>query len=167
MHRSVRVGGLSKSELLARLEQAAVQINALGRAMFANPRFTTTAASRTVETTECSVAGLGFAKGATFAQLVAAARTRGLSPCELELAPHFRLQFNDQQEGFVGQLPSQNEAPPGSITVASLPISEDDEDPKGFYLRRIDGVLWLRGYRSWAGHIWSSRDVLLFAGHAA
>jgi len=47
--------------------------------------------------------------------------------------------------------------------VASAPLAQDDETPKGFYLRRIEGVLWLRGYRSWPGHIWSPQDMFVFS----
>jgi hypothetical protein len=83
--------------------------------------------------------------------------------CPLELGPHLRLQFTDQPEGSLGQPVSQNCAPPGSLTVASAPLAQDDETPKGFYLRRIEGVLWLRGYRSWPGHIWSPQDMFVFS----
>jgi hypothetical protein len=106
---------------------------------------------------------LGFPDGATYQELVAAAERRGLSLCPLELGPHLRLQFPEQPEGFIGQPPSQNRAPPGSITVASVPLANDEETPHGFYLRRIEGALWLRGYRSWPGHIWNSHDVLVFS----
>ena len=53
-------------------------------------------------------------------------------------------------------------APPGSITVASAPLDDRDDTPKGFYLRRIESTLWLRGYRSWSGHRWSCEDVFAF-----
>ena len=86
----------------------------------------------------------------------------GLSLCPLELAPHLRLQYLDQPEGYSGHPPSQHRAPPGSITVASAQLSEDDDLPKGFYLRRIEGVLWLRGYRCGAEHIWSPEDHFVF-----
>ena len=58
----------------------------------------------------------------------------------------------------------RTQAPPGAITVASLPISEQDDDPTGFYLRRIDGVLWLR---SCAGHVWKADDEFVFQKLAA
>jgi hypothetical protein len=32
----------------------------------------------------------------------------------------------------------------------------------GFYLRRIRGVLWLRGYRSPAEHVWEAADRFVF-----
>ncbi|MGO1200370.1 MAG: hypothetical protein ACTMKY_10790 [Dermabacteraceae bacterium] len=41
---------------------------------------------------------------------------------------------------------SAGRAPRGALHVLSAPLSEDHEYPKGFYLRRVDGVSWLRGY---------------------
>jgi hypothetical protein len=160
--RSIQVGGVSKSALLAHLESQGVHLNELGRKLFADARFSTSTVPRTIETAQVTVSNLGFTSGATIAEIFAAAASRGLGPCGLELAPHMRLQFMDQTEGSATQREFRNEAPPGAITVASLPISEDDEDPKGFYLRRIDGLLWLRGYRSWAGHLWKAGDEFVF-----
>ena len=56
-----------------------------------------------------------------------------------------------------------HQAPPGSITVVSDPLIDDDV-PKGFYPRRVDGVLWLRGYVSGPNHIWQPGDRLAFLG---
>lgn len=163
--RRIRVGGVSKTALLARLESAGVRLNEFGLALFADHRFTTAPVRSVIEIVEMTVAGLGLHGGATFAQIIERAGETGLSVCPLELGPHFRLQYTDQPEGSLEQPPSRHRAPPGSITVASAPLSDnDDEDtPKGFYLRRIEGVLWLRGYRSWAGHLWSPDDVLAFS----
>lgn len=153
-------------ELLDQLARAGVQVNELGRELFADARFLTSASPTLIEVTQVTVAALGLPEGGTFSDLLAAAAMRGLSPCALEVAPHLRLQFTTQAEGFVGSPVSKNQAPPGSLTVASIPVSEDDGDPCGFYLRRIDGVLWLRGYRSWPGHVWSATDEFVFAGTA-
>lgn len=161
--RTVRIGGLSKAELLARLKSAGVQLNALGHALFADPRFAPMRAGMQFPIERRTVAGLGFERGARWADLVASAATCGLGCCPLELGPHLRLQLLDQPEGFIGHPPSQHRAPPGSITIASEPLDDDDETPKGFYLRRVDGVPWLRGYRSTADHVWSPSDVLIFA----
>ncbi|GAA0760076.1 hypothetical protein LRH25_00815 [Ideonella azotifigens] len=160
--RQVRVGGASKAELLAQLEAAGVALNEAGKSLFADERFTTSAVTSLREVVELAVAELGFAEGATWAQVIERAMSQGLTPCPLELGPHLRLQFLDQAEGFLGQPVTQHRAPPGSLTVASLPIAEDDDTPKGFYLRRIEGVLWLRGYRSGADHLWSPEDRLVF-----
>jgi len=160
--RTLRSGGVAKDELLSRLEAAGVRLNEAGRTLFGDPRFTTSPTASRVDGVETSVAALGLADGATFATIVERAAAHGLSLCPLELGPHLRLELVDQEEGFVGQPASQHRAPPGSITLASAPLAEDDETPKGFYLRRIEGVLWLRGYRSWPGHHWSPQDMLFF-----
>ncbi|MFO0962668.1 MAG: hypothetical protein U0625_07135 [Phycisphaerales bacterium] len=160
--RTLRIGGIAKSELLQRLESQGVQLNDAARELFADDRFTVAGAPSVVSTVERSVADLGFPNGATMPQLCEAARGLGFHLCPLELAPHLRLQWLDQPEGQGGQPPTQHRAPPGSVTVVSAPISEDDRVPKGFYLRRIEGVLWLRGYRSDAAHVWSPEDRLLF-----
>ena len=57
---------------------------------------------------------------------------------------------------------SAGRAPEGSLTVASEILSDDDEYPKGFYLRVVDDAAWLRGYRCDDEHIWSSDDRFLF-----
>jgi hypothetical protein len=159
----VRIGSLSKETLLTRLQAARVQLNEAAHVLFADSRFTTQVVSSLVQAIEVTPNDLGFPDGATYKEIVERASTRGLLLCPLELGPHLRLHFPDQLEGFVGQPASQNRAPPGSITVASAPIANDEETPKGFYLRRIEGALWLRGYRSWPGHNWSPQDVLVFS----
>jgi hypothetical protein len=72
------------------------------------------------------------------------------------------LHYRDQPEGHWGQPVRQHQAPSGSITIATERLDDDDDVPKGFYLRRIEGVLWLRGYRSGGEHIWGAGDRFLF-----
>jgi len=160
---TVRIGGMSRGELLEALLERGVRLNDSGRALFADDRFTTSAASLVLRTCQATPASLGFAQGATFADIEARAAGLGLSLCPLELGPHLRLQLLDQPEGSLGHPPSRHRALPGSITVASRPLAQDDATPKGFYLRRIDGVPWLRGYRAGPAHVWSPDDVLVFS----
>jgi len=157
----VRIGGVSKAELLSQLAGARVRLNPMAEELLADPRFTTRPESSFVEVVAVSVASFGFHNGATFAQLAARAAGQGLSLRPLELAPHLRLQFTEQPEGSVGRQ-TQHRAPPGSLTVASPPPSDEQDIPWGFYLRRIEGDLWLRGYRSWPGHQWAPDDHLVF-----
>lgn len=161
--RAVAIGGVSKAELLQRLTAAQVELNPAGQQLFADERFRTAAEPQQIWVQQLSVADLGFGGGGLKAQILAAAAQRGLQPCPLELAPHLRLQLLDQAEGALGFAPTRNTAPPGAITVVSEPLCEDDEVPKGFYLRRIEGTLWLRGYWSWAGHVLQPQDQLVFA----
>lgn len=160
---AVRIGGMSKAQLLRGLREQNVQLNNAAEALFEDRRFTTIDRQRLVEIVAPSVAELGFSEGATYGQLIARANESGWSECPRELGPHLRLQFLDQSEVAHGTPTTQGRAPPGSITVASPSLDDTDETPKGFYLRRVDGALWLRGYWSWSGHIWSPGDVLVFS----
>lgn len=160
--RTIQVGGLTKSELLHELHSNAISLNEAGERLFASELFTTAATRYAVPTVELAVCDLGLPAGASSAEIYVRAGMLGLGFCPLELGPHLRLQYLDQPEGYWGQPVRQHQAPSGSITVASQQLTEDDDFPKGFYLRRIKGALWLRGYSSGAEHIWQPDDRLIF-----
>jgi len=160
---TVRIGGVDKPDLLSALRAHQVGLNQAAEALFEDARFTTLPHGHVIEIACVSVAELGFADGATYGQVTARAVESGLVECPLEVGPHLRLQFLEQPDSGDGSPLKHGRAPAGSITVASSPLDENDDTPKGFYLRRVDGVLWLRGYWSWAGHVWSPTDLLLFA----
>ena len=160
--RIVGVGGMTAAELLTELEWAGVRLNEAAKTLFASPRFQCCAERREFTTVELSVADLGFSDGAKISDIHQKAAIIGLRPSPIELAPHLRLQYLDQPEGFLGSAMTRHRAPPGSITVAAAPLSEDEDFPKGFYLRRIDGALWLRGYQSGPEHIWGVNDRFVF-----
>jgi hypothetical protein len=160
--RAVQLGGQTKAELLERLVRGGVEINALGRVLFACDKFTTSDVRTELMTVELSVRSLGFPEGGTVSELFASATRLGLRLCPVELGPHLRLQFLDQPEGYLGQPVLQHRAPPGSITIASEILSGDDDFPKGFYLRRIEDTLWLRGYGCGRGDVWDPEDRFLF-----
>ena len=99
-------------------------------------RFTTLAAKSSIEITKVSVMSLGFPERCHFQRSSRARSTR---------RPGTRVRWNlvhisgllslISRKGSLGQPPSQGRAPPASITVASMPLDETDETPKGFYLR--------------------------------
>lgn len=159
--REISIGGLRKPELLAELDRQKIRLNEAALALFAHEKFTTNAVSSRVKTVEFSVARLGFRQGATISEIRGSISNYGLAVCPVEAGPHFRLQFSDQPEGSLGHTPTQHRAPHGSITIVSPELADDVEFPKGFYVRRIDGTLWLRGYRAGNEHIWSPEDRLL------
>jgi hypothetical protein len=165
--RTVRIGGMVKSELIAELQRNGIQINEAARHLFAHSGFTTADTVETLATIECSVRDLGFTNGAIIDEIHRRGARLGLSLCPLELGPHLRLQFRDQPEGALGHPPSRYCAPPGSLTIASAALTDDDDTPKGFYLRNIHGTLWLRGYRSGPAHTWSSADRFVFCDAAS
>lgn len=137
--RSVRIGGITKTELLAELQWNGVRLNEIARVLFANPDFATSELRTVLVTVDVAVGELGHTQGATIAQIFASAAECGLSVCPLELAPYLRLQFKDQPEGYWGHPPSEHRAPPGSLTIASRLVAAEDGASMGFYLRRIGG----------------------------
>ena len=161
--RTVTVGGLTKAELLEELHTNAISMNESGERLFASDHFPTSETRYSVTTVELTVRHLGCPRGATLPEIYARAGERGLGLCPLELGPHLRLQYRDQPEGSWGKPCRRHQAPYGSITIASEQLTEDDDFPKGFYLRRIKGVLWLRGYRSGPEHVWEPDDYFIFS----
>ena len=159
---AVTVGGLTRTELVDRLRRHGVGLNAHAETLLAHAVFDGPIAARTVVVAERSVADLGFSEGAGLSGILAAARQRGLLLCPLDTAPYLRLAMLGQS-GSTDSVLSAGRAPQGSLTVASEPISDDDEVPKGFYLRVVDGQPWLRGYRCDDEHTWAPEDRLVFA----
>lgn len=163
----VRIGGIDKAHLLEMLREHGVSLNKAAAALFDDSRFIPSSEARIIDVVALSVADLGFPAGAVYADLTARARERGLAECPLELGPHLRLQFLNQLEGATGFPVTTHRAPHGALTVASAPLDDTDGTPKGFYLRRIDGALWLRGYWASADNVWRPDDVLIFAHEGA
>jgi len=160
--RAVAVGGMTPPRLLEALARLGVRLNDAALTLLNSPHFRCSERRRELSTVELSVRELGFPDGAKIPDIYAKAAAAGLSLPPLELAPHLRLLHVDQPEGPLGFPATRHCAPPGAITVASAPLSEDEDFPKGFYLRKIEGVLWLRGYTSGPEHLWSPGDRLVF-----
>lgn len=158
----VQIGGRTGDELLDDLVSAGIRLNVHAKTLLASGKFQTETKPRGIAVVVVSVGDLGFPNGAGIQAIHKSALERQLAQCPIELAPHFRMQYRDQPEGFIGYPSTQAMAPPRSITVACEPIDADNDFPKGFYLRRIDGELWLRGYRSDDEHIWDSQDRFAF-----
>jgi hypothetical protein len=160
--RVVEVGGRTGAELLDDLRQAGVELNESGLVLLESEWLRERTERRSLFTVELTVRQLGFPVGGRMSEIFRRAAELGLSLCPLELGPYFRLQYLDQPEGYWGFPVTKHRAPPGSITIASQPVTDDDKFPKGFYLRRIQGVLWLRGYVSDDLHVYDPDDHLAF-----
>lgn len=133
--RIVRTGGVAKDELLRRLRHNGIRMNTYADRLFADPDFATTPVPHDVRVVFVSMAEIGLPDGGRYREILAHAASKGLEPCPLELAPHLRLDYRDQPEG-------------PYLTVASAERSPDPDTPNGFYIRHLDGELWLRGYES-------------------
>jgi hypothetical protein len=160
--RIVEVGGLTKSQLIQELTRSSISMNEYGEILFADKKFTTSDTKYSLKTVELTVMDLGFPDGAATAQIFKRACELGLDLCPLELGPFLRLKYLDQPEGYLGNASQKHQAPSGSITIASEILTEDDDFPKGFYLRKMNGVLWLRGYTADHLHVWNPEDHFIF-----
>ncbi|MGE7926036.1 helicase [Viridibacillus arvi] len=159
--RKVEVGGLTKPQLIQKLQQHSILMNEYGERLIADDKFTISDTKYSLQTVELTVRDLGFPNGANTTQIFKRASDLGLELCPLELGAHLRLGYLDQPEDYSGNS-LQHQAPSGSITIASEILTEDDDFPKGFYLRRINGALWLRGYRADHLHVWNHDDHFIF-----
>ena len=137
-------------------------MNASAERLLASDLLVTSITPYPIRAVELTANALGLPQGGTLNEIYESALKLGLSPCPLEAGPHLRLQLLDQAEGHWGKPVRQQRAPYGSITIASESLTEDDDFPKGFYLRRIEGRLWLRGYRSLHSHVWDNEDHFVF-----
>ncbi len=159
--RSLVVGGLTRDELLALLRSAGVLLNAHAETLVADSTFDDSGSPDVIHLVECSVGDLGLPEGATLSQIYDRAQSRGLHLCPPMTAPYLRLALRSQASASDTGL-SSGRAPSGSLTVAAPAFRDDDEYPKGFYLRVIAGQQWLRGYRCDDQHLWSPQDRFVF-----
>jgi hypothetical protein len=159
----VSVGDLSKPELLAILSGNGIHLNQAARDLFSDHRFEPRRQAVVVRIAALSIPDLGFQGGATYCQIIARALELGFFECPLELAPYLRLQFMNQPEASNDSPSTERGAPSGAFTIASKPLDQTDQVPKGFYLRHVSGELWLRGYWSDSNHVWSQGDFFVFS----
>ncbi len=155
----LHVGGLTRQELLTALDAARVQRNDAADVLLNSELFDRQSVDA-IRIVRRTVGQLGFSDGATLSQIFRKAQELGISPCPAITGPYLRLVMTDQ-ESAPDAVMSNGSAPSGSITVAAVPF-DDDRFPKGFYLRVVNGVPWLRGYHATEQHVWSRDDCFAF-----
>lgn len=160
----VAIGGLSRAELRDALTSRNILLNAHAETLLDAEVFDKQGA-RIIAVTERTVAELGRPHGASLTEILELGRDHGLTLCPAETGPYLRLTLNDQATSADATM-SAGKAPDGSLTVASEPLRADDDYPKGFYLRVVDGQAWLRGYRCDDQHIWSPEDRFVFRANS-
>lgn len=156
----VQVGGLAREELRAALQARGVALNAHAETLLAHPVFDDRAGEPIVVVAR-TVAVLGEPDGATLPGVFAAAAAQGLRLCPPDTGPYLRLALTEQADSTDSVL-SAGRAPADAITVASPPLDDDVDYPKGFYLRVVDGRPWLRGYRCDDLHVFAPSDRFAF-----
>ncbi|HNV71645.1 MAG TPA: hypothetical protein PKO06_18210, partial [Candidatus Ozemobacteraceae bacterium] len=157
---NIAIGGKSKEDLLSLLHKSDIQLNEYARVLFSSDLFLTSTKRETRRIVELRVSDLQISGPATLRAIIQRARERDLEPCPLEVGPCFRLQFTNQEEE---REASSHKAPQGSITIISdLFELEDENFPRGFYLRKIQNKFWLRGYVCSEDYVWNNEDRIAF-----
>ncbi|WP_285242257.1 hypothetical protein [Pseudarthrobacter sp. fls2-241-R2A-127] len=156
----IRVGGLSRSEVVQSLHSEGVLLNVHAETLLAHAEFDAPK-DQSLRIVERTVEDLGFKHGAVQSRIFTAAINQGLGLCPIVTGPYLRLATMGQTNA-PDSILSAGRAPAGAIHVASKPVSDDVEYPKGFYLRVVDGRAWLRGYRCDDAYVWTPDQRLAF-----
>lgn len=158
--RQIAVRGLERSELLQRMDQAGVQLNDYAKMLLAHRVFDEVVPAQKLTVVSRNLQQLGLDPGATLPQIFERAVSVGLKLCPAYVGPYLRLDFLDQTASSDSVL-SGGRKPADSLTVASAALG-DQEFPRGFYLRVVDNVPWLRGYRCDDTHGFAPTDTFVF-----
>jgi hypothetical protein len=145
------LGRLDAASLRQALVDAGVLFNAYASRLFDEGLVAPSPAHTRVRVVVRSAAELGAPEGDTLDGLIERARTSGLVPGPLELAAYLRLAWLDQPLGV-------------RVTVPSLRPTPDETAPRGFYLRRDEHGIWLRGYVASDDWVFPPTEALAFVG---
>ena len=127
------------------LAENGICVNRYAEIFMSHPSFSTER-TEAVTVVAASLAQIGLPAGATLDELFRYLPGTGLNPCPPWTGLFLRLAWRDQAESVNSVLTGTHTAPDRAVTVLSEPLEDDDAFPKGLYLRRVDGKLWLRGY---------------------
>lgn len=144
------------------LQSHSISVNDYARQFFAHPTFVPDDYPPAVCAVLLSLRELGLADGATLGEIYARLPAFGLKPCLPTTGLFLRLAWREQPESENLVLSGTHRSPEGAVTVFSKPLEDDDRFPKGLYLRKVGGVLWLRGYICDESYRWSADDVFAF-----
>lgn len=147
----ITVEGLPQRELSARLQSARIQLNDYARTLL-HPQFFDFSKIGTYRLQLATVADLGFNQPATLPAIYRRIEEKGFRLCPLELGPYLRLAWQNQPVSSNVVLTGQHKSPESAVNIATPVLSSNHQVPKGFYLRNVNGTLWLRGYICDAEH---------------
>ena len=134
-----------RDELEKILEENNIRTNRYAEEYFSHPGFSTEIAE------SCSIAivsleEIGLGDGGTLNVISEHMSGLGLKVCPANAGLFLRLAWKEQTQSSNSVLSGTHEAPDQAVTVFSEPLERSDDFPKGLYLRKVDGDLWLRGY---------------------
>ena len=93
-----------------------------------------------------SLEELGPESGASLDELFRHIQGTQFTPCPPDAGFFLRLAWTDQPQSQNSVLTGTHSSPDQAVTVLSEMLERDDAFPRGLYLRKADGSLWLRGY---------------------
>ena len=136
---------LPADQVLHELEERGIRINHYAEKYISHPRFS---AGQPGEITVAvvSLEELGLENGASLEELFRHIQGTPFKPCPPDTGFFLRLAWTDQPQSQNSILTGPHSSPDQAVTVLSELLEQDDACPKGLYLRRLDGNLWLRGY---------------------
>jgi len=158
--RQVTIGGLVRAQLQHRLVRTGVQLNEYAKMLLAHRVFDEIVPVQELTVVSRNLQQLDLDAGATLPQIFDRAISHGLQLCSPITGPYLRLAYLTQSTSSDSVL-SAGKSPVDSLTIASSALG-DEEFPRGFYLRVVDGVPWLRGYRCDDTHGFSLDDTFIF-----
>lgn len=142
----IEIHAIPVGELLKQLDIAGVHTNEFARVLLESDHYDPAVSGRfTVGIADLH--DLGFDEPASLPQVYVRAQAAGYALCPLELAPYARMQWLEQEQSGNSVLTGTHSMPDSAVNVATPVLSADHTFPKGFYLRVVDGIPWLRGYR--------------------
>ena len=155
---NLTIGQVTKETLINSLNEHNIRINPLGEKLLKSKLIQVSNEKKNIQLTELSLHELGFENGANLLEIIKASQKIGLKVCPVEVAPFLRLNYQQTDTQGMVSMEKQFKTPEGAVTVVSEIIKDQVSFPKWFYLRKIDGELWLRGYVCDYEHIFESHE---------
>jgi hypothetical protein len=153
--REVCIGGMSKSQLLRKLNENKIGLNEFALKFINHKEFSISSSKEKLQTVEISVSDLGFPHGGTIDEICQKAHDFGFRLCPHELGIHMRLQYIDLSQPI--------DPPKGNWQNIVLEgLINESGFTQGFYLRRREDGFWLRGYRASLDYLWDPADRFIF-----
>ncbi len=142
---SIRRVPMTAEQSLRTLRERGVLTNRYAEAYISHPRFSSGGVGESTAVI-LSLEELGLERGASLDELFRHIQGTPFTPCPPDTGFFLRLAWTDQPQSGNSVLTGTHGSPDQAVTVLSEMLERDDAFPRGLYLRKVDGKLWLRGY---------------------
>ena len=165
MHKiSIKRVPLTAEQTLQTLEEHGILTNRYAKEFISHPCFS---AKEQTEMTAAIIPlkELGLENGASLDELFRHIQGTPFSSCPPDTGFFLRLAWTDQPQSGNSILTGMHRSPDQAVTVLSEILEQDDNFPKGLYLRKVDGALWLRGYGCDPAYHFPGETLFAFETH--